>query len=160
MMGSRYFPRAWTLIWGLALGGFPVSTAQGQASDSLVLQVGPLSVVKDSAREAMPPSHRSALGEVDRPVAVNFCPSPNYPSSLAAQGIGGTVSLRFVVDTLGIPEAEDVVVVEASHHEFIRSAERAVAKCRFRPAQRAGRPVRRVVQQRVVFPGRDKDPWK
>jgi TonB family protein len=82
---------------------------------------------------------------------VQYCPEPIYPSALAEYGFSGRVVLRFVVDTLGRPELQDLVVSQVSHEGFVEAARRAVAKCRYRPAERAGRPVRRVVTQGVSF---------
>jgi TonB family protein len=82
---------------------------------------------------------------------------PSYPGALAAFGFSGHVTLRFVVDTLGFPEMEDLVVWEASNQGFVQAARRAVAKCRYIPAEQAGRPVRFLVQQRVVFRLSDSD---
>ena len=99
----------------------------------------------------MPASHRSTVKDADRPVQVTYCPVPNYPRGLAEYGFDGHVILRFVVDTLGLPEVEHLVVSEASNPGFVPAARRAVTKCRYRPAEKAGQPVRILVQQRVVF---------
>jgi TonB family protein len=99
----------------------------------------------------MPASHQSARGDVDRPVTITYCPSPSYPIALAEYGFSGFVELQYVVDTLGRPEVEDMRVRETSNRGFVPSALRAVAKCRFIPAERAGQLVRQLVTQRVVF---------
>jgi outer membrane biosynthesis protein TonB len=66
-------------------------------------------------------------------------------------GLEGRVAFRFVVDTFGRPELQDMVMVEASHQGFVPAARRTVSKCRFDPATHQGRRVRIVVQQGVVF---------
>jgi outer membrane biosynthesis protein TonB len=133
------------------LGLLYASAAQGQQNDALSLRIPPLTPISDSATEAMPPSHRSAVGDVDRPVRIIYCPQPGYPRALADYGFEGYVELRYVVDTTGLAELQDLVVVEASHIGFVDSARRAIAKCRYRPAMRNGRTVRFLCQQRVVF---------
>jgi hypothetical protein len=58
---------------------------------------------------------------------------PVYPSALAEYGFTGRVDFRFVVDTLGRPELQDMGVLEATNEGFVEPARRAFAKCRYRP---------------------------
>lgn len=128
--------------------GSPVAA---QGSDTLALQPISASHLLPVSEDSMPASHRSARGDVDRPVTITYCPSPSYPIALAEYGFAGSVELQYVVDTLGRPEVEDMRVLATSNRGFVQSALRAVAKCRFIPAESAGRPVRQLVTQRVVF---------
>jgi TonB family protein len=128
--------------------GSPVAA---QGSDTLALQRIPARHLLSVSEDSMPASHQSARGDVDRPVTITYCPPPSYPIALAEYGFSGFVELQYVVDTRGRPEVEDMRVVEASNRGFVPSALRTVAKCRFTPAERAGRSVRQLVKQRVVF---------
>jgi TonB family protein len=129
------------------------------------VEVAGIPVGADAARmlAASPPSRYHAAnggfdagsvllaGEVDEPAAVLAARTPVYPRSLAAAGISGRVSLRFVVDTLGRCEAKTLRVVTSSHPGFEQAAIEAILATRFRPARARGRPVRQLVQQSVAF---------
>jgi TonB family protein len=141
----------------ILIGLLQASLAQAQSNDTLSLRITPMEFVTDSTAQASPSSHRSAEKNVDRPVRVIYCPQPTYPRALADYGFEGRVVLRFVVDTTGAAELEDLVVREASHIGFVDAARRAVRKCRYQPAERAGLPVRFLVQQRVRFRQADPD---
>jgi hypothetical protein len=128
-----------------------VSLTQAQGFDTLTLRNPPMELITDSARPPRPASHHTVQKDADEPVHVLYCPAPSYPSALADFGFAGHVELEFVVDTLGLAEMDDLFVAEASHIGFVQSARRAISKCRYRPAKKAGRPVRQLVQQRVVW---------
>ena len=76
---------------------------------------------------------------------------PTYPDSLYGAGVEGGVIVEFVVDTTGRVEEKTVGVVSASHPRFADAVLRAVPRSRFRPARRAGQPVRQLVQQPFRF---------
>jgi len=139
------------IVCAIMIGMLQAALAQAQGRDTLSLRITPSALATDSATEVIPASHQSAEKNVDRPVRVIYCPEPSYPSALAAYGFGGYVNLRFVVDTVGWAELQDLVVSEASHIGFVEAARRAISKCRYAPAQKGGRPIRFLVQQRVVF---------
>jgi outer membrane biosynthesis protein TonB len=145
-------------IGAVFVGLLQAPLVQAQGPDTLSLRITPMQLVTDSANDTMPASHRSAEDNVDQPVRVIYCPEPSYPTALADYGFGGHVNLQFVIDTLGFAELEDLVVSEASHIGFVGAARRAIAKCRYRPAQKAGRRVRFLVQQRVVFRVQNPEP--
>ena len=125
--------------------------AQAQGPDTLPFRASFTEHIRSAAGDSMPASHRAAYGPVDQPVAVLYCPSPQYPTELAAFGFDGEVDVQFVVDSIGRAELDDLLVVEASHPGFIGPVRRAIAKCRYRPAQKAGRPVRFLVRQLVRY---------
>jgi outer membrane biosynthesis protein TonB len=139
------------LLLSLALARLSLAGAHAQDPNSPTLRIEPLLEHVDSARSGMPASHRSAAEHVDRPVVRLHCPPALYPTALYEHGLEGRVVFRFVVDTLGLVESDDMVVVEAANAGFIRAARRVVARCRYRPAERLGRPVRSLVQQGVGF---------
>ncbi|HEU4565172.1 MAG TPA: energy transducer TonB [Gemmatimonadaceae bacterium] len=78
-------------------------------------------------------------------------PRPRYPDLLRAAGVGGSVVVRFVVDSTGRVERGSLVV-ESSDHELLEREVRAVLpRLRFRPAMVNGRRVRVLAQQRFTF---------
>ena len=70
---------------------------------------------------------------------------PAYPDSLFRASIGGSVTVRFIVDTAGLVEMPSVEIVASSHQLFTEAATVALREARFSPASLAGRPVRQVV---------------
>jgi outer membrane biosynthesis protein TonB len=146
------------IVCAIVIGLLQSPLLPAQTLDTLPFRVTPMEHVPDSATKPMPASHRSAEENVDQPVRVIYCPEPSYPTALGEYGFGGQVNLVFVIDTSGFAELQDLVVSEASHNGFIGAARRAIAKCRYRPAQKAGRPVHFLVQQRVVFRVQEHEP--
>ena len=71
--------------------------------------------------------------------------APIYPDSLFQANVGGSVTVRFVVDTAGLVELPSVEIVASSHQLFAEAATVALRGARFSPASLAGRPVRQVV---------------
>ena len=130
---------------------FQANDAQAQGPDLLPFRSSQFGHATDSAASRLPASHRSASGDVDLPVRVLYCPQPRYPSELAQFGYDGEVDLQFVVDTTGLAELDDLLVLRASHPGFVLPAQRAMAKCRYRPAQKAGQPVRFLVRQLIRY---------
>jgi protein TonB len=78
-------------------------------------------------------------------------PQPEYPATLRAAMIEGSVVLQFVVDSTGRVEPQSVSVLRPAHSLFIDSARRWLTRTRYTPAQIGGRPVRQLVQQELVF---------
>jgi Gram-negative bacterial TonB protein C-terminal len=126
------------------------TNAHTQQFDSLPVLRGSFAPLDDSS-QIMPASHRTAFKGSHAPVRRWYCPPVAYPPELWQLGVPGKVVFRFVVDTFGRPELDDMLTVEASHHGFVPPARRAVSKCRFDPAMSAGRRVRVVVEQGVRF---------
>jgi TonB family protein len=77
--------------------------------------------------------------------------APVYPPRLSALGKEGRVDATFVVDTTGMVEMPSVQVLASDDPEFSESVRTALGEMRFRPATRAGRPVRQLVAQRFSF---------
>ncbi len=75
-----------------------------------------------------------------------------YPDSLRAQGIRGSVTLEFVVDTLGRVEPA-IRVVQAAHRALVEPAKEMVRSARYRPARVRGRAVRVLLATRVRVGG-------
>jgi TonB family protein len=77
--------------------------------------------------------------------------APVYPPRLGALGKEGRVDATFVVDAAGLVEMSSVQVLASDDPEFSESVRTALGEMRFRPATRAGRPVRQLVAQRFNF---------
>jgi len=77
--------------------------------------------------------------------------APIYPEALQRRGIEGWVTLQFVVDTLGYVELGSVRVVSTTSSAFTAAVLEAVPQMRYRPALRAGRPVRQEAEQVIRF---------
>jgi TonB family protein len=102
---------------------------------------------------AAPPSVISMLLEANLvfpPEAVDSAARPVgliatvYPDSLLRDLVGGTVTARFIVDTVGLVEMP-TVEMSATHHLFARAARAALQEARFSAAILDGRRVRQVV---------------
>jgi TonB family protein len=78
-------------------------------------------------------------------------PAPKYPPVLHSAGLGGTVMLEFVIDTLGQVEPVSIRVVESTHRGFEDAARAAVLGARFQPARLGAHHVRQLTRQRVRF---------
>jgi TonB family protein len=77
--------------------------------------------------------------------------APVYPHDLLALGVEGLVQAIYVVDTTGQVDTTTVEVVESNDPRFTASVRTALGQMRFRPARRAGKSVRQVVEQRFRF---------
>ncbi|MEP6687415.1 MAG: energy transducer TonB [Gemmatimonadales bacterium] len=77
--------------------------------------------------------------------------APIYPRDLIATGTEGQVQTIYVVDTMGRVDTTTIQVVESNDPRFTESVRTALGGMRFRPAKRAGKPVRQLVQQRFRF---------
>jgi protein TonB len=92
------------------------------------------------------------LASVERPVTqLPAARAIRYPSMLRGAGIEGSVSARFVVDTLGRVEPGSFVVLASRHASFTASVREALGGLRFVPAEAGGRRVRQLVEQRFDF---------
>ena len=77
--------------------------------------------------------------------------APVYPSELIALGTEGLVQTMYVVDTLGRVDMTTVEVLQSDDSLFTESVRTALGQMRFRPAKRAGKPVRQRVEQKFRF---------
>jgi TonB family protein len=78
-------------------------------------------------------------------------PSPVYPPRLLAQGVEGSVSVAFVVDTTGRPDPRTMQVLRSSDELFTRAVRKVLPRLRFRPAQSGALKVAILVEQPFVF---------
>ena len=76
---------------------------------------------------------------------------PDYPPTMLAKGIEGSVLARFVVDTTGRPDLSTFMALEATHPDFSEAVRAALPKMKFRPAIMSGKVVPQLVEQRFGF---------
>ena len=90
--------------------------------------------------------------EVDRAVErYEWSAAPAYPPDLAAVGAEGVVRAMYVVDTVGAVDTSSVQVLYSDDPRFTESVLVALGHARFRPATKAGKAVRQLVQQQFRF---------
>jgi TonB family protein len=77
--------------------------------------------------------------------------APIYPRDLLAVGAEGLVQAIYVVDTTGRVDTTTIQVVRSDDPRFTESVRTALGRMRFRPARRAGKTVRQLVEQRFRF---------
>src|SRR5262249_48365868 len=71
-----------------------------------------------------------------------------YPPELSARGVQGVVDAEYVVDASGRVDTMTIHVLQSDHPRFTESVRASLVEARFRPAVRAGKNVRQLVQQR------------
>jgi TonB family protein len=108
------------------------------------LPFGPMSrLVPDTAFSVL---------EVDQIVErVESSAAPVYPPELLAIGAQGLVRATYVVDTSGTVDTTTIKVILSNDPRFTASVVQALAHMRFRPARRAGKTVRQLVEQKFSF---------
>jgi len=80
-----------------------------------------------------------------------FSAVPVYPPDLSARGVEGQVEATYVVDGTGRVDTTTIQVIQSDHPRFTESVRTSLGEARFRPAVRAGKTVRQLVQQRFRF---------
>ena len=89
--------------------------------------------------------------EVDEMVRYESSAAPIYPRDLMATGTEGLVQTTYVVDTVGTVDTTTVRVMYSDDPRFTESVRAALGQMRFRPAKRAGKTVRQLVEQKFRF---------
>lgn len=89
--------------------------------------------------------------EVDEIVRFESSAAPVYPRDLLAIGAEGLVQATYVVDTVGRVDTTTIKVVLSDDPRFTASVRTALGGMRFRPARRAGKTVRQLVEQKFRF---------
>jgi hypothetical protein len=77
--------------------------------------------------------------------------APVYPHDLLATGTEGLVRATYVVDTIGQVDTTTINVIYSDDPRFTASVVTALGQARFRPARRAGKVVRQLVEQKFRF---------
>jgi TonB family protein len=112
-----------------------------------------LSLAAPCLRAQRPPSApipEQAVDEAPRLIP-GTCMRPPYPAELRNSGISGRVVVRAVVDTVGRPESESLVILRSSLRAFELPAKVRVLSCRYHPGRIRGTPVRTEVSVTVNF---------
>jgi protein TonB len=84
-----------------------------------------------------------------RPARPTYMPEPEYPAKEHHTGHQGTVILRVLVDSSGVPH--DVSVTRSLSPAFDESATKAVSSWRFSPATKYGKPLPMPTSVQVDF---------
>jgi TonB family protein len=114
--------------------------ANGKAGE---LPFGPTPFVPDSVYSVL---------QVDQMVErYESSAAPIYPDELRARGVEGMVQATYVVDTAGRVDTTTIQVSQSNDPRFTKSVVTALGEMRFRPARRAGKTVRQLVEQRFRF---------
>jgi hypothetical protein len=119
------------------VGAGALSPALTLAADSSVQRV--YAVPLDYAAPLLPAQVDQAARAVPGTVLLR------YPGHLQAADVTGCAAIELVVDAAGRTEKGSLRPAAATRPEFARAGEAALAKARFTPAVRDGRPVRAVV---------------
>jgi protein TonB len=113
---------------------------------------GPVSPYAPASSSTYAPGAVVNSDAVERiPSLLGNARAPRYPDALRQSNIDGKVSVRFVVDTLGRAEMNDLEIVETSHPLFAEAVKNALAFYRFSPGEVGGRKVRTMVQIPFTF---------
>lgn len=102
------------------------------------------------ASQYVPDTAFSVL-EVDEIVRYESSAAPIYPPDLLAKGAQGSVQATYVVDSTGRVDTSTIKVVRSDDPKFTASVRTALGSMRFRPAKRAGKTVRQLVEQKFNF---------
>jgi Gram-negative bacterial TonB protein C-terminal len=77
--------------------------------------------------------------------------APVYPRDLVSLGVEGVVQATYIVDTTGMVDTTTFEVLASDDLRFTQSVRDALGLMRFRPAKRAGKTVRQLVEQKFRF---------
>lgn len=83
--------------------------------------------------------------------------TPVYPTELRQSGIEGTVTIEFVINTLG--DVVDPFVYSTTEEGFNEEALRSLKIWKFIPARQGGKPISVRVRQPIVFKFYDIQPF-
>jgi protein TonB len=155
-------------------GGAGAARAQPPATEaprsvttpSAVENVGSVAAPPDPAQETAPRIYE--LSELDQIPVTKKQGRPNYPFELRRSGVGGKVTVQFVVDANGDVRAAQAIEasaavaatgasVENGGAAFATEAVAAVSNWKFVPGQKSGHAVDTNMHVEIVFSLNDKD---
>ncbi|WP_414041719.1 TonB family protein [Acidithiobacillus sp. M4-SHS-6] len=139
-----------------SLPAAPSALAVPAASSTRSRTAAPAASAADTA--ALPPAPPAPPAE-SRPSIPAYAhnPAPDYPQSARWEGEEGTVVLRVLVNSSGLPEK--ITVARSSGYTSLdRAAEKAVQRWRFTPGTRDGKAVAMQVEIPIRFRLRDAEP--
>jgi TonB family protein len=74
-----------------------------------------------------------------------------YPRVLLSAGVGGRVTMQFIVDTLGLVEPTSIKILTSTHEAFSTAAREGIVEARFTPASYGEHAVRQLTRMPVSF---------
>ena len=74
-----------------------------------------------------------------------------YPRILQDAGIGGTVTMQFVIEPDGTVDMTSVKVIDSPHDQLSEASVKAVERFRFRPGRYKNEPVRVLIQMPITW---------
>ena len=77
--------------------------------------------------------------------------SPAYPVEMLKQGMQGSVTTQYVVDTTGFADTTSLKIMRTTHPEFADAVRAALPYMRFFPAKVGSKRVRQLVEQEFSF---------
>ena len=86
--------------------------------------------------------------EVDRPVGIAHRAPPIHPGDDESKG---EVLIQIAIDSLGQPDMRTLQAIRSPSDRATAAMAQSLRQWRFLPAEKAGRPVRQLVQLRFVF---------
>jgi periplasmic protein TonB len=89
------------------------------------------------------------MADLDQQPQLRVPVQPNYPADLKRQGIEGSCTVEFIVDSNG--KVVQAQVISATQREFENPSMQAVLKWQFRPGKKGGRAVNTRCQQKLDF---------
>jgi TonB family protein len=90
--------------------------------------------------------------EVDeQAVRVEGSAAPAYPVDLLKSGMEGRVFARYVIDTAGHADSNEIEILRSTHVGFALAVREAIPQMRFKPAVVRGARVRQAVEQSFEF---------
>jgi periplasmic protein TonB len=90
------------------------------------------------------------LADLDQQPQPILQPEPQVPFEVRRQGIGGSVTVGFICDTLG-NVVEPYVIHTSGQHELDQAATQGVTKWRFKPGKKGGQPANARMEVVITF---------
>ena len=89
------------------------------------------------------------VADTDVKPKLTVAAQPAYPASAAKLNLSGSVDVAFIINIAG--KTTQIRAVKATNADFAASAVAAVAKWRFSPGMKNGKPVACLVRQNLSF---------
>lgn len=77
--------------------------------------------------------------------------APAYPAEMLKQGVQGSVTTQYVVDTTGFADTLSLRIIRSTHIDFVNAVRAALPFMRFYPAKVGTKKVRQLVEQEFSF---------
>jgi TonB family protein len=133
-----------------AVGGFDVAASSdngGERSRSGVMMAGFTS--SSDAPRSTPSAQKAEPAKLEKPVEILMKPRPDYTEEARKLRIEGEVLLRVTFSASGAVRVLEVI--RGLGHGLEENAIRAAGQIRFKPAERAGKPVDSTAVVHIAF---------